>query len=496
LSRNLQPGIHPDADQLSVFVEGAATPREQEKMLAHLAECGECRKAVFLMQPHEETQPAAITEQKHWSWREWTWRRLLPVGLPAAAVACALIAVLIYIRPHGAPETPQQIASARAPESAQPRTDVAGTSNLKQGAPAAKSEQTPAADSELLARSRERQESFAPRPSAKKLLRQQSPVAGGLNLPTPKAGQTIAGMPSQTTAVAPSTVGGPVTTSDATLAQNTISSQAITNLPLNGRNFTDLTQLQPADKGAASQNTVARKKELPDLQIQDASGEAQTLAGISGRITDRSGAVIAGVTVTVRDAAGNVRQTKTGADGSFHLSQLPAGHYQLTAMASGFKTSQQPIELRPSELAMLQPVLDVGSASQVVEVTAGETSIQTESANVSGQVVAARTGAHRRTAPPSNLPLLATVSQGKRVLSLDDAGNLFLSRDEGEKWKKIKPQWVGKAVGIESTAVASPEASAHAKDEISGATGGDVFQLTTDAGTTWSSNDGLHWHQR
>jgi len=54
LNRNLQPGIHPDADKLSVFVEGAATAREQERMLAHLAECTECRKAVFLMQPHEE----------------------------------------------------------------------------------------------------------------------------------------------------------------------------------------------------------------------------------------------------------------------------------------------------------------------------------------------------------------------------------------------------------------------------------------------------------
>ena len=53
---NFQLGIHPDADQLSVFVEGAATSREHERMLAHLAECAECRKAVFFMQPQEERQ--------------------------------------------------------------------------------------------------------------------------------------------------------------------------------------------------------------------------------------------------------------------------------------------------------------------------------------------------------------------------------------------------------------------------------------------------------
>jgi hypothetical protein len=267
-------------------------------------------------------------------------------------------------------------------------------------------------------------------------------------------------------------------------------------LPLNGRNFAQLQQLQPLDKGEASQNTLVKKEELPALQIQGASGEAQTLAGVSGRITDRSGASIAGATVTVRDAAGKTRQTTTGADGSFHLTQLPAGQYRLTATASGFKTSNESIELKPSEMAMLHPVLDVGSVSEVVEVEADATSIQTESANLSGQAVTEKSSVGRRSTLPSNLPLLATVSLGKRVLSLDDAGNLFLSRDEGKKWKKIKPQWAGKAVRIESMRAASGKASPNAKDEIGGASEGTVFQLTTDAGTTWSSKDGLHWHQR
>ena len=85
MNPNPQPGIHPDADQLSVFVEGAATAREREKILAHLGECAECRKAVFLMQPQEETQRAAATAEKGWIWR---W--LVPVGLPVAALACGL----------------------------------------------------------------------------------------------------------------------------------------------------------------------------------------------------------------------------------------------------------------------------------------------------------------------------------------------------------------------------------------------------------------------
>lgn len=522
MSRNLQPGIHPDADQLSVFVEGAATAREQERMLAHLAECGECRKAVFLMQPHEEPQPAAITPEKRWAWQGRTRRWLVPVGVPAAALACAVIAVLIYIRPHGTRETPQQIASVRPPESERLGTELAPTgnaepdrpaptSNLEQSRPTANADRPPAANSELVERSVKPQNGLAPNAAlpnatAPKVSRQENQTAGGLRWPALKRGrvptsrQATAGVPSQTAGGAPSVVGGPigsVQTADSTLAQSTVGTTATPNLPLNGRNFTQLQQLPPAGtQGAATQDTLAKKKELPALQIQGASGEAQTLAGISGRITDRSGASIAGVTVSVRDAAGKTRQTTTGADGSFHLTQLPAGQYRLTATASGFKTGNESIELKPSEMAMLQPVLDVGSVSEVVEVEAETPSIQTESANVSGQVVAETRAARRGSAALSDRPILATVSQGKRVLSLDDAGNLFLSRDEGKKWKKIKPQWAGKAVRIESTTAASGEASVKAKDELGGANERAVFQLTTDAGTAWSSKDGLHWHQR
>jgi hypothetical protein len=510
LSRNLQPAIHPDADQLSMFVEGGATARERERMLAHLAECGECRKAVFLMQPHEKPQPAAITPEKGWAWRGWTRQWLVPVGVPAAALACALIALLIHIRPHGTPETRQQTASVRPPETARPGTTVAPSTNaeadragpgsdLEPGAPTDKPGRAPAANSELVAQSGGRQDSFAPSAPATNVLRQESSIAGRSNLSALKSAQATAGVASPTIGAAPSVVGGPVgsvQTTDSTLAQSTVSPSATSNLPLNGRNFAQLQQLQPPDKGAASQNGLAKKEELPALQIQGASGEAQTLAGVSGRIKDRSGASIAGATVTVRDAAGKTRQTTTGTDGSFHLTQLPAGQYRLTATASGFKTSNAAIELKPSEMALLQPVLDVGSVSEVVEVEAGATSIQTESADLSGQAVSGKASVGRRSTPASDLPLLATVSQGKRVLSLDDAGNLFLSSDEGKKWKKIKPQWAGKAVHIESTSAAAGKASANAKDEIGGASEGAVFQLRTDAGTTWSSKDGLHWHQQ
>jgi photosystem II stability/assembly factor-like uncharacterized protein len=142
-------------------------------------------------------------------------------------------------------------------------------------------------------------------------------------------------------------------------------------------------------------------------------------------------------------------------------------------------------------------VLDLGTASETVEVN-GEASalaIQTESANV-GQSVTQMTSMNLAVALPSALPVLATVSHGKRVLSLDDAGNLFLSRNEGKKWKKVKPQWAGKAVRIELTPPPSGEASAKAKDQAAVPNEEAAFLLTTNGGTVWSSKDGAHWHQR
>jgi len=483
VSGNLQSGIHPDADQLSVFVEGAATAREQERMLAHLAECADCRKAVFLMQPHEETQAATATPAKGWMWR----RLLLPVGVPAAALACALIAVLIYIRPHGGtPGTPVQSARERQPEIERPGTTVA---------PTTKSQRAPGTNSEQVARSGRRQSSFAPRATATNHSRREKPIASGFNSLALENQQATANVAPQTKGAAPS---ASAPSSDAALAHSAISSATTSDLLLNGQDVANLKPPQPADtKGsAASQFDLAKKEELPGLAINGASIEADTLAGVSGRVTDRTGAMIAGATVTLRDTNGKTRQTTTGRDGSFRLTDLPAGQYELIATANGFATRKQPIELKPSEVAMLQPTLDVGATSETVEVQAAAPAVQTE-ANLSGQVIEGMASADRVIAGPSGLPVAATVSHGKQSLSLDSAGNLFLSRNGGKKWKKINPQWAGKAVRIELAPAAMSEAPPQSKNETSAqASAVAVFQLTTDAHAVWTSKDGKHWHQQ
>jgi hypothetical protein len=162
-------------------------------------------------------------------------------------------------------------------------------------------------------------------------------------------------------------------------------------------------------------------------------------------------------------------------------------------------TNQQWFELKPSELATLQPVLDVGATSEtvIVEAESAAQQVQTESASVAGQVVAEMPGVGGVIPVPSGLPVAATVSQGNRFLSLDSAGNLFLSRNRGKKWKKINPRWAGKAVRIELRPAYMSEVPPKRKSETSAlASAVAVFQLTTDADAVWTSKDGAHWHQQ
>src|ERR1700704_6242705 len=68
---------------------------------------------------------------------------------------------------------------------------------------------------------------------------------------------------------------------------------------------------------------------------------AQTFRGtILGTVTDPSGAVVAGAKVTVRNTnTGLERTTQTSNDGSYSVSELSIGTYDVTISQSGFQTS-------------------------------------------------------------------------------------------------------------------------------------------------------------
>lgn len=113
---------------------------------------------------------------------------------------------------------------------------------------------------------------------------------------------------------------------------------------------------------------------------------------ITGTVTDPSGAVVGKAEVTiVNDATKGVeRTTTTTSDGLFSATLLPPGTYIVTVKAKGFKGFSERVDVLLNETSRLDARLEIGASSEVVEVTANATTVNTESA-VTGQPVDAAT---------------------------------------------------------------------------------------------------------
>ena len=80
-----------------------------------------------------------------------------------------------------------------------------------------------------------------------------------------------------------------------------------------------------------------RHREPSFLFIGSASAQQGT-GELRGRIVDAQNAVLPGVAVIAKnEASGQFREIVSGADGSFFMSALTPGNYEVTAQLSGFK---------------------------------------------------------------------------------------------------------------------------------------------------------------
>jgi hypothetical protein len=101
---------------------------------------------------------------------------------------------------------------------------------------------------------------------------------------------------------------------------------------------------------------------------------------ITGTVTDATGAVISGATVTATESSrGTAYPTTTNAAGVYYLSPLPIGDYVLKVTASGFSSVQRPaFSLAMNQTARIDIGMTVGQSSQTVEVTGAPPLLQTD----------------------------------------------------------------------------------------------------------------------
>ena len=112
------------------------------------------------------------------------------------------------------------------------------------------------------------------------------------------------------------------------------------------------------------------------------------LSGVSGTITDPSGAVVNGAEITVVDeATGAEHKTTTNNSGYYTIPSLSPGRYTIRVQAPTFQslTSRGNI-LDPAVATTANLRLLTGSATETVQVAAQETTIQTDS-TVLGRVI-------------------------------------------------------------------------------------------------------------
>ncbi|HSY93178.1 MAG TPA: carboxypeptidase-like regulatory domain-containing protein [Candidatus Binatus sp.] len=111
---------------------------------------------------------------------------------------------------------------------------------------------------------------------------------------------------------------------------------------------------------------------------------------VVGAITDTSGAVVAGATVTLTDTTTNVaRSSTTNGAGRYTIVDVNPGIYNLSVSKSGFSTSKVANqEVKVGASLTLNLSLQVGGANVVVEVQATGAELQTMNATVGNTVTA------------------------------------------------------------------------------------------------------------
>ena len=453
MTQALQSGQHPDADQLSAFVEHVLPLHEQQQMLAHLASCSDCRAIVYFSQEASldaPMQPQPIATRKPWfsGWNLFTggWK----LAWPAAAALACLVLVTIHLR--NAAKVDHKDA-------------VDKTAQLEQTPPLLPATPPPA-------------EVVPPKPAPTEVQKPQPVVAlsasaNRLDAKTPANAASIHGNPQ------PQGLGG----------------------YLAGRSTTAVFK-DELEAATASQETV--RGMASSANFVSPNPEPATAAMGNSLAAGRS---TQAVTVT-RDAALGDQST---ASANTAAARSPAAATTLHSLSQQYNAAPAAAAAPP----MAPPPASPGSVNETVSVTSAAPAIETESTTSSGVIAGMGIGslqsnksmmAKKQPTLPSHLPALSTSSNARQELAIDTAGALFRSEDAGVTWRPVSVQWTGRAVKI--TLVSSPNQRLLAKDTSPAAASSAaakpsatapapaIFELTNDAGELWTSTDGQVWKHK
>ncbi|HYL65141.1 MAG TPA: carboxypeptidase-like regulatory domain-containing protein [Candidatus Methylomirabilis sp.] len=109
---------------------------------------------------------------------------------------------------------------------------------------------------------------------------------------------------------------------------------------------------------------------------------------VAGLVTDPSGGIVVGATITLTDKTTNASRTTVSNDaGRYFFSDVPPGSYEVSASQAGFSVAKvKDLTVNVGVALQVDFKLEIGQATQTVEVTATGSELQTMNATV-GNVI-------------------------------------------------------------------------------------------------------------
>lgn len=105
---------------------------------------------------------------------------------------------------------------------------------------------------------------------------------------------------------------------------------------------------------------------------------------ITGKVVDASGGIIPGAEVTITNTGtGDARTAVTNDAGTFRVTNLIPGNYQVKVALTGFKTAVSDAELTVGQIVSLNIVLEVGQITEELIVTDAAATVDVEQGRVS-----------------------------------------------------------------------------------------------------------------
>ncbi|MBI4853341.1 MAG: TonB-dependent receptor [Acidobacteria bacterium] len=109
---------------------------------------------------------------------------------------------------------------------------------------------------------------------------------------------------------------------------------------------------------------------LPVAEVRAQSG-GSTTAGITGVVIDEEGAVVGGVSVTIKNLETNVsRELVSSEDGRYLAVQLAPGNYEISASVEGFTTQTSKVNLALGVNTEVNFIMRIGATSEIIEIQA------------------------------------------------------------------------------------------------------------------------------